>query len=46
MATPKDNIIDQLELNIERLKADIFNLNNEKKRLRMQLKAIGIAESK
>ena len=36
--TPQDNIIEQLESDIERLKIEIFELRGDNKLLRMQLK--------
>ena len=38
MATLQDNIINQLESDIERLKIEIFELKGDNKLLRMQLK--------
>ena len=37
-STPQDKIIEQLELDIERLKVEIFELKGDNKLLRMQLK--------
>ena len=38
VATPQDNIIEQLESDIGRLKTEIFELKGDNKLLRMQLK--------
>ena len=38
MITPQDRIVEQLELPIDRLKIDIFELKGENKLLRTQLK--------
>jgi len=46
VSTPQDKIIKQLELVIERLKAEIFDVKEENKLLKMQLKAMGSTEVK
>ena len=42
MATPQENIIEKLELVIERQRKEIFQLKEEMQMLRIQLKAMGV----
>ena len=42
VATPQDNIIEKLELVIERQRKEIFDLKEEILTLKIQLKAMGV----
>ena len=42
VATPQDNIIEKLELVIERQRKEIFDLKEEIQILKIQLKAMGV----